>query len=248
MNFYSVIIGTELLNGRRNDAHFSFLNKELIKRSWVHKASFVIKDDPQLIQDIFTLIKNDPNSVMFCFGGIGATPDDFTRVCAANVFTNSKMKTDQKAKELIINEFKENAYPHRINMAKLPLHASLLKNVVNNVPGFYLQNRFFFVPGFPSMAHDMIIEALDTHYIKNKQETYALVMTAYISEDALINTMKEISSDVEFSSLPIIQDDEKHAVISISSNNEKLTKSEFKKFTTFCDLSNIKYVLEDIRR
>ena len=45
VNFYSVIIGTELLNGRRKDAHFSFLNEELLKRGWEHKASFVIIDD-----------------------------------------------------------------------------------------------------------------------------------------------------------------------------------------------------------
>ena len=67
MNFYSVIIGTELLNGRRQDAHFSFLNKELLKRGWEQKASFVIKDEPPFIEDIFRLIKKDPDAVMFCF-------------------------------------------------------------------------------------------------------------------------------------------------------------------------------------
>ena len=62
-NFYSVIIGTELLNGRRKDAHFSFLNAELLSRGWEHKASFVITDAPQMMLNIFNLIKNDPNSV-----------------------------------------------------------------------------------------------------------------------------------------------------------------------------------------
>ena len=71
MNFYSVIIGTELLNGRRQDAHFSFLNKELLKRGWEHKGSFVINDEPPFMEDIFSLIKKDPKSVMFSFGGIG---------------------------------------------------------------------------------------------------------------------------------------------------------------------------------
>ena len=61
VNFYSVIIGTELLNGRRKDAHFSFLNEQLLKRGWEHKASFVIADDTQLMLNIFNLIKSDPN-------------------------------------------------------------------------------------------------------------------------------------------------------------------------------------------
>ena len=54
-NFYSVIIGTELLNGRRKDAHFSFLNAQLLSRGWEHKASFVIGDD-RSNEDLPTLI------------------------------------------------------------------------------------------------------------------------------------------------------------------------------------------------
>ena len=70
VNFYSVIIGTELLNGRRKDVHFAFLNQELLKRGWEHKASFVIEDDKELMLKIFNLIKSDEHSVMFCFGEI----------------------------------------------------------------------------------------------------------------------------------------------------------------------------------
>ena len=58
MNFYSVIIGTELLNGRRKDGHFDFFNKELLKRGWTQKANFVIKDDPKFLEDVYNLIKS----------------------------------------------------------------------------------------------------------------------------------------------------------------------------------------------
>jgi len=247
MNFYSVIIGTELLNGRRKDAHFSFLNSELLKRGWVHKASFVIKDEPPLMEAVYNLIKEDKDSVIFSFGGIGATPDDFTRVCAANVFTNSKMEQHQEAKQTIEKQFGVEAYPNRINMATLPLNASLLKNVVNNVPGFYLEDRFFFVPGFPTMAQSMIVEALDKLYPINKVKTYTLTMSAYCSEEKLISTMKTISSDVDMSSLPIIEGDNRYAIISICSNNENSTKVEFEKFTSYCKQNNIKFILDDIR-
>jgi molybdopterin-biosynthesis enzyme MoeA-like protein len=247
MNFYSVIIGTELLNGRRKDAHFSFLNEQLLKRGWTHKGSFVIKDEPEFIQDVFNLIKNDPKSVMFSFGGIGATPDDYTRVCSANVFTDGKMEENQGAKKDILDKFKDEAYPHRINMATLPLNAKLLKNVVTNVPGFYLEDRFFFVPGFPSMAQSMIVEALDKHYPINDTKEYRLTLSAYVSENNLVDTMKDISSDVDMSSLPIIEGDKRYTVISIGSNDENQTKKEFEKFTTYCEENNIKYILEDIR-
>ena len=101
VNFYSVIIGTELLNGRRRDAHFSFLNQELLNRGWEHKASFLIEDDINLMLNIFKLIKFDPNSVMFCFGGIGSTPDDHTRKIAAQAFTNNDMEFHKTALENI---------------------------------------------------------------------------------------------------------------------------------------------------
>ena len=247
MNFYSVIIGTELLNGRRNDAHFSFLNKELLKRGWTHKGSFVIKDEPPFMEAIYNLIKEDENSVIFSFGGIGATPDDYTRQTAAKVFTNDTMEVNKGALEAIIDRFGAEAYPNRVLMANLPLNAGLLKNVVSNVPGFYLEDRFFFVPGFPSMAQAMIVEALDKFYPKNKEITYTLTMSAYCSEEKLIDIMRDISSKVDMSSLPIMEGDNRYAIISISSTNEKNTKDEFLKFTSFCDIHNIKYILEDIR-
>ena len=247
MNFYSVIIGTELLNGRRTDAHFSFLNKELLKRGWVHKGSFVIKDEPPLMEAVYNLIKADKDSVMFSFGGIGATPDDYTRQTAAKVFTNDMMEVNIGAKDAIEEQFGAEAYPNRIQMASLPLNASLLKNIVTNVPGFYLSNRFFFVPGFPSMAQSMIIEALDKLYPKNDIKTYTLTLSAYCSEEKLISTMKTISSKVDMSSLPIIEGKNRYAIISICSNNKNNTKEEFEKFTSYCKNNNIKYVLDDIR-
>jgi len=245
VNFYSVIIGTELLNGRRKDAHFTFLNEQLLHRGWEHKASFVIEDDTNLMNNIFNLIKADENSVMFCFGGIGSTPDDYTRVEAAKAFTNGKMQFHKKAKELIENRFKEDAYPHRIHMAYLPINAKLLKNVVNNVAGFYLEDRFFFTPGFPSMSQAMVIEALDKHYLKS-EEKYRVSLTAFCVENLLIDVMKKISKNIDFSSLPRIKEGERRVVISLAGYNKKEVDDNFVLFTNYLDDNKIKYILDDI--
>ncbi|MEA3384726.1 MAG: molybdopterin-binding protein [Campylobacterota bacterium] len=244
-NFYSVIIGTELLNGRREDAHFSFFNEELLKRGWEQKASFVIKDEPPFIEEVFKLIKNDPDAVLFSFGGIGATPDDYTRVAAANVFTNGNMEINEGAKKCIIDKFGDESYPHRINMANLPLDASLLKNVVTNIPGFGLENRYFFVPGFPSMAQSMIIEALDKFYPKNKQK-YRLSLKALCSENMIIDTMKKIPSNIDISSLPQIDGEKRAVVISIASYEKDKAEKYFGLFVDFLDNNKIEYKLEDI--
>ena len=246
VNFYSVIIGTELLNGRRKDAHFTFLNNQLIQRGWEHKASFVIGDDINLMENIFNLIKSDLNSVMFCFGGIGATPDDYTRVIAGKVFCDGKMEFHEEAKNRIINQFADEAYPHRINMAYLPINAKLLTNVVNNVAGFYLKDRFFFTPGFPSMSQAMVIEALDKLYPKSNIEKYRKVMTINASENDLIDTMKKIPEHLELSSLPKILADKRKVVISLAGYDKNELDKYFQLFIDFCVKNNKEYILSDI--
>jgi len=219
-NFYSVIIGTELLNGRREDKHFKFLNQALRERGLKHAGSFVINDDTALMERVFEMIKKDTKSVMFCFGGIGSTPDDYTREIAAKSFTCEPLQTNQEALKLIIDEFKEGAYPHRIKMANIPKDAKLLKNVVNQVPGFYLQNRFFFTPGFPSMAHPMITWVLDNLFEK-KDGKFSCEFRVDCSENDLINIMESLPKELGLSSLPKIEEDKKTVDIYLSHKNQK---------------------------
>jgi len=244
MNFYTVIIGTELLNGRRKDAHFEFVNAELLKRGWDQYASFVINDEPSFIEDVFELVKKDKNSVMFCFGGIGSTPDDYTRKCASNVFTNGQMETHQEAEELILKRFGDESYPHRIKMSELPINSGLLKNVVNTIPGFSIEDRFFFTPGFPSMAHDMVIEALDRFYPKGK-ERFRKTLLANCSENELIPTMDMMDSGAEMSSLPMMKSIgnkvERTTEISVASFDEQIMNTNFEKFVKFLEKESISY-------
>ncbi len=246
INFYSVIIGTELLNGRRKDAHFSFLNQELLKRGWEQKASFVIEDDPKFMLDIFNLIKADENSVMFCFGGIGSTPDDYTRQVAAKAFTNGKMEFNEESKKKIETRFKEEAYPHRIYMSYLPINAKPLKNVVNDIPGFYLQDRFFFTPGFPSMSQSMVIEALDKLYPKSDIRKYRRVLTASCGENDLIDSMKKMPKHLELASLPKIIDDKRKVVISLAGYEKKEVDEYFQIFVNYLEENSVEYIFEDI--
>ncbi len=227
-NFYSVIIGTELLNGRREDKHFSFLNKALRNRGLKHAGNFIINDDTALMERIFEMIKKDPKSVMFCFGGIGSTPDDYTREVAANAFTNGVLETNQEAANLIKDEFREGAYPHRIKMANIPKDAKLLQNEVNRVPGFYLEDRFFFTPGFPSMAYPMVTWALDTLFEK-KQDKFTCEFKADCSENDLIDIMEALPKDLELSSLPKIDGNKKTVDIFLAHTNKK----ELEKWCSF---------------
>ncbi len=233
--FYSVIIGTELLNGRRQDSHFKFLNDQLVSRGWVHKASFVIKDDPDFLRDVFLLVQSDPDSVMFSFGGIGSTPDDFTRQTASIAFTGQDVVRHKAAEEIIISRLGERAFPHPIKMADLPVGSKLVENPVNRMPGFQLADRFFFVPGFPEMARPMITDCLNEFYPQNRA-IYSCNFIADCGEAGLIDIMNSLPDDLTLSCLPSSAEGRYRAEIFLSHKDRETVrkwcdffKSELKK-------------------
>lgn len=242
MNFYACIIGSEILNGRRVDKHFEFLKQELAKYGHTLFASFIVKDDTELMKNIFTLVKNDKKSVLFSFGGIGSTPDDLTREIASTIFRSHPLVRHAKFSTDIIEKFGDEAYPHRIHMSDLPPHSDLITNPVNNMSGFSLDNKFFFVPGFPQMSHPMLSEVIKQHFNKS-EKTYRLTLLAKTSENTLIDVMKKIPAHIEMSSLPILDGEIKSVEISICSNNKKETNSYFALFTDFLKDANINYNL-----
>jgi molybdopterin-biosynthesis enzyme MoeA-like protein len=230
--FYGVIIGSEILDGRREDKHFKFLQTELQKRGWELSGIFVIKDNVDLMKRTFSMLKKIDYSVIFSFGGIGATPDDFTRKIASEVFTAGEMEFNLEFRNRIVERFGRDGSVHRVNMSYLPKGAELLyNNPINGMNGFYLEKRFFFVPGFPEMAQPMIIEALDKFYPNNKKHKFTYSIKIDCSENELIDWMNSISDEVELSSLPKIQklDNEKlkpTVDIKLESYNKKLLEYE----------------------
>jgi len=242
MNFYAVIIGTEILNGRREDKHFDFVKHALAKYGHELFASFTIKDDKELIKSVYRMIQADPEAVMFSFGGIGSTPDDLTRELAAEVFTNKPTLPHKKFQQDIIEKFAQKAFPHRIHMADLPQGAELLHNPVNNMSGFSLQNKYFFVPGFPSMAHPMINDVIEKYFFKTTP-TYRLTLLANTSEETLISLMQKVPASIELSSLPMFVQEKPKVELSLSSQNRAALEQTFELFKKELEEKNIPYKL-----
>lgn len=241
MNFYALIIGTEILNARREDKHFNFLRDELAKYGHELFASFIVKDDVELIKKSFELIKNDEKSVLFSFGGIGSTPDDLTREISAEVFTSKPLVRHKEFERDIIEKFKGEAYPHRIHMSDLPLDANLLKNPVNNMSGYSLYNRYFFVPGFPQMAHPMLKDVIKTLFPHSK-EKFRFTLLANTSENTLIDLMKTVPNDVELSSLPIFKEHKASVELSLSGYEKSKVEHYFNLFCKELKNKHIDYI------
>jgi molybdopterin-biosynthesis enzyme MoeA-like protein len=191
-SFGIYIIGDEILSGKRQDAHLHFviqaLNARGLQLSWAN----YLGDIPEQITHSLkaSMARGD---IVFSFGGIGATPDDFTRQCAADA-VGTPIERHLGAVTEIEAQYGESAYPKRVLMADLPQGATLIPNPVNRVAGFAI-NEHYFVPGFPEMAHPMITWVLDTYYshlfhTQDYVEASILVMDA--GESKLIDLMNAI--------------------------------------------------------
>ena len=208
MEFGTLIIGDEILSGKRQDKHFEYLKKTLKKYglslSWV---KYIQDDSKDIIQSIRQSIKS--NTIVFSFGGIGATPDDFTRQAAADAFELHLTRNDEAVK-LIEEQFGEGAYPKRVLMADIPKGALLIPNEINKIPGFKI-NGHHFLPGFPEMAWPMVEWILNTHYkqlLNQNDFAEASVWINDVSESKLIDLMNEIVKkypEIKLFSLPKLE-------------------------------------------
>ncbi len=239
-NLYAVIIGSEILDRRRQDKHFDYLSQALKKKGFTLFASFLIKDDKELIENTYKIIKNDPQAMMFSFGGIGSTPDDLTRQLSSNIFEDGKLYRHPQFEKDIIERLNERAYPHSIRMSDLPKNAGLLFNPINNMSGFHLQERFFFMPGFPEMAHPMI-DTIISEFLPEAVNTYTKGFIAQCGEGKLQDLMLNLPQEIELSSLPMMNNGNPSVEFSLSCTDEKLLDKHLSLFTNFLHDNNVKF-------
>lgn len=187
-----LVIGDELLLGKRQDKHLPKLIEILGVRGLRLDWARFVGDDPPLLE---TTLRESfaSGDVVLSFGGIGATPDDVTRQCAAAA-AGVLLVRHAQAVALIEARFGESAYPNRVLMADLPQGARLIPNPVNQIPGFSLHHHHF-LPGFPNMAWPMAEWVLDTQYCQlfRAQPERERAITVYgVAESSLIPTMREL--------------------------------------------------------
>lgn len=205
MNFGLILIGDELLDGSRQDKHLAAVIERLQAKHHALRWVKILGDDHKMLVQTFkdTFSTDD---VVFSFGGIGATPDDLTRVCVAEA-RQVPLEQHREATTLIESKFGEAAYPHRILMAELPKGARLIPNPVNQIPGFSIAKHHF-VPGFPNMAWPMIDWVLANEYADLSDGAVVLekrwFIQGQIESDLLpmMNQILHLHEGLKLSSLP----------------------------------------------
>ena len=191
------IIGDEILSGKRADKHLKQAIQILKARGLQLTWAEYLPDDPACLATHFkrSLATDD---IVFSFGGIGATPDDYTRQAAAHAL-NVPIERHAGAVAEIEAQFGEGAYPKRVLMADFPAGAQMIPNPFNRVSGFAIgissQPNHFFLPGFPSMAWPMMEWVLDTYYsdlFHQVKLIEAAILVRDVGESQLIDLMNTI--------------------------------------------------------
>jgi len=205
--FGLIVIGDEVLNGGRSDAHLPAFREMLTSRG--HQLAWygILPDEPHMLQRRLgdSMAGAAP---VFCCGGIGATPDDHTRACAAAA-AGVRLVRHPEAQALIEARFGADAYPYRILMADLPARSALIPNPVSGVPGFQLRSHWF-LPGFPQMAQPMAEWVLDRHYSRAEPLCEAALAVRGVPESALVPLMRSLAArypELSMFSLPHMGED-----------------------------------------
>jgi molybdopterin-biosynthesis enzyme MoeA-like protein len=174
MDIGLIIVGDEILSGKRQDKHLTrcidILNARGLTLTW---ARYVGDDRARLSAALREAFGS--GDLVFSCGGIGATPDDHTRQAAAQAL-GVPLALHPEARELIMARMREMAaeqgrpfdpeHPdnrRRLAMGEFPQGARIVPNPYNRIPGFSVGDVHF-VPGFPVMAWPMIEWVLDTRY------------------------------------------------------------------------------------
>ncbi len=210
MNFGVIIIGDEILSGKRADKHLPKVIELLAARGLALSWARYVGDDPERItadlRDAFA-----SGDVVFSCGGIGATPDDHTRQCAAAAL-GVPLALHPEARELILERMRDTAAEqgvsfeperhdniHRLNMGVFPEGAGIIPNPYNKIAGFSVSDVHF-VPGFPVMAWPMIAWVLDRHYAalhgQGAQHEQSVIVFGAM-EAALTPLMERIEAEFE---------------------------------------------------
>ncbi|APR03894.1 competence/damage-inducible protein A [Thauera chlorobenzoica] len=195
MNFGALIIGDEILSGRRSDKHLTRLIELLAARGLKLAWARYVGDDPVRLCETLrqTFASGD---AVFSFGGIGATPDDRTRAAAAAAL-GLELALHPEAEAEIRARFGDETTPERLQMGVYPVGSDIIPNGYNRIPGFSIRQHYF-VPGFPVMAWPMVEWVLDSkyahlHHAEDYVERALTVWDTY--EGQLIDLMREVSDD-----------------------------------------------------
>lgn len=226
--FRLIVVGDEILSGKRQDKHMAKMIELLSERGLSLSQVEYVADDREAITEVLRR-SFATNDVVFSTGGIGSTPDDHTRQCAAAAL-NLSLELHPEAKQLITQRIITMAEGDpvkgdlnssdnllRMKMGEFPKGSQIIPNPFNQIPGFTIREHYF-VPGFPVMAAPMMTWVLDHfykdlfHQVDFLERSFIVPLAMEASLTPLMERIENTFPDVKVFSLPSVGDPQKTGV------------------------------------
>ena len=201
----TITLGDELLLGIRENAHLTYLGRQLAHHGLEPAANLVIRDQADDIRLFFSDCWKRSDLVITT-GGLGPTSDDITRETIAEVL-GEEMVYDTEVENAIRERFRllERPMPESNNrQCYRPASAEILPNPYGTAPGLYLKKDGKILVMLPGPAREMhpmfeqiVVPKLQAEGIFPEVDCYLQLRTAGIGESALADKVEPILANKE---------------------------------------------------
>lgn len=205
----AVIIGTEVLNAKVQDANGPLLIRKLRDRGIPLKTLEIVPDDMDLVIDAVSRARKHAHWV-FTSGGIGPTHDDLTVRAVAMAMGRPVVQLPEMV-AILAEHHPAGASPATLRLAEAPEGAHLIPQVGGWFPALAVDDVFM-LPGVPSLFARQLETILET-LPRFELFQHTLFLTLRETEFALI--LDQVALDfpqVEIGSYPVFERELDHRV------------------------------------
>lgn len=155
-----LVIGDEILSGRTKDKNIGTIADFCTGMGIELCEVRVVSDETDDIVAALNALRVRYTYV-FTTGGIGPTHDDITADAVAKAF-GVDLPINEEARRILEERFQTvDVSPERLRMARVPVGATLIKNIVSGAPGFVMDNVHV-MAGVPRIMQAMLEDVAST--------------------------------------------------------------------------------------
>jgi nicotinamide-nucleotide amidase len=201
----TITLGDELLLGIRENAHLTYLGRQLAHHGIEPAANLVIRDQVEDIRLFFADCWKRSDLVITT-GGLGPTSDDLTRETIAEVL-GEELVYDPEIEDAIKERFRllERPMPeNNTRQSYRPASSEILSNPYGTAPGIYLKKEGKILVMLPGPAREMhpmfeqlVVPKLQQEGIFPEIDCYLQLRTAGLGESALAEKVQHILANKE---------------------------------------------------
>lgn len=191
-----ILIGGELIHGKRSDLNGPELAKQLRPLGHQINSIVTVPDDfTQIIETIETLTKNSERQLIITSGGMGPTADDITKSVIARYFA-APLVDSNKAREVVTANYKRHGriWESAINHYQMiPTGSIPLNNPTGHAPGLlFCKNNLSILslPGVPHEFSSILSEQLAQGLLPQEKNTrFFTIKTKEIAEEVIFEKL-----------------------------------------------------------